>query len=82
MIFLEEKIDRNYLYYYLLYFMAIILSIPYIFTTIIFLMILFVISIPFNFLPFRVFAGFLNGSHRAYEMCICCCFCCFIYDDD
>ena len=80
--FLKEKIDENYHYFVMLYLFAIIISIPYIITIIIFLIILAIISIPFNFLPFRVFAGFLDENLRFPEMILCCFCCCIDFNDN
>ena len=68
--------EKGALHFCLEYLLAIILSIPYIITTIILLIILVVISIPFNFFPFKVFAGFLKTNLPLGAMFICCYFCC------
>ena len=80
--FLREEIDKHYHYFFILYLMAIILSIPYFFTVIIFLIFLFIISIPFNFLPFKVFAGLMDEILPFCEMFACCLYCCFDLDED
>ena len=71
--FLDRETSRNYSYFFIICLLAIILSIPYFFTSIIFLSILGVISIPFNFFPFKVFAGFLVGNLPIKTLFFCCC---------
>ena len=77
--------EKGALHFCLEYLLAIILSIPYIITTIILLIILVVISIPFNFFPFKVFAGFLKRNLPIEAMFLCCFCCCpefFVSLDD
>ena len=76
--FLERESD----YFLIIYLLAIILSIPFFFTIIIFLIILGVISIPFNFFPFKVFAGFLVENLPIRVLFICCICCWDNFEDD
>ena len=76
--FLERESD----YFLIIYLLAIILSIPFFFTSIIFLIILGVISIPFNFFPFKVFAGFLVENLPIRVLFICCICCWDNFEDD